>query len=271
MCFGASETFGLYEAEGQEYPRQLERLLNARVGRDEVQVVNAAYPGESAFTANIRAAGTVAAVRPRWALIYPTPADYIWIPHLEASLAPASSRSSPHSLHVELRISERATSLLKEVVPWKLQTAIRERQLKRRAANYPVMDTLPTQNVERFRTDVTALVITLRQLGVVPVIVTHASAFGPGEGAADRSMLVAWRKFYPMLREEGFIQMELRMNDALRSIATEQGALLIDAASNVPHSPDVFADFVHFTNKGASIMARVLADGLSPMMEADPR
>src|SRR5437016_13078311 len=34
ICIGASETFGLYEDEGQEYPRQLERELNRRAGHE---------------------------------------------------------------------------------------------------------------------------------------------------------------------------------------------------------------------------------------------
>lgn len=45
MCVGASETFGLYENAGKEWPRQLEDYLR-RAGRD-AEVINAALAGMS--------------------------------------------------------------------------------------------------------------------------------------------------------------------------------------------------------------------------------
>jgi lysophospholipase L1-like esterase len=269
LCFGASETFGLYESEGQEYPRQLERRLNELAHRDEFQVVNAAYPGESAYTANVRAAQLVAEVHPRVALIYPTPADYIWLPYLDASIKAPSA--PPRGPRFELRIGDRIRTLLKSAIPWSIQTKLREREIRQSAAEFPVMDTLPDENVKRFRSDVAGLVATLRSLGVVPVIVTHASTFGSSEAGADRTMLTAWRKFYPMLKEDGFINMEQRMNAALRALAAEQHVPLIDVASQLPSGPNQFADFVHFTNEGADAMSRTLATGLLPLLRSDEK
>lgn len=271
VCFGASETFGLYESEGREYPRQLQEKLNGRVGKDEFQVINAAYPGESAYTANTRAGQIVAAVHPRFALVYPTPADYIWLPYLDASMKPPTSQVPPAPPRFELRIADQVRPLLKSVLPWSIQTRLRAREIQLAAAGFPVMDTLPSENVRRFRADVTTLVKTLQSLGVTPVIVTHASAFGPTSSSADRSMLIAWRKFYPMLKEDGLLDMERRMNAALREIADEEHVPLIDVAAVVPPTSDVFADFVHFTTRGADIMAQKLADGLLPLLEPERR
>lgn len=270
LTFGASETFGLYETDGQEYPRQLQDKLNRRVGKDEFQVVNVAYPGQSAYTANIRAAQIVAEVHPRAALVYPTPADYIWMPYVDAAMK-APSTTPPPAPRFEIRVAERVKTLLKSVLPWSFQTVLREREIRKSAAEFPVMDTLPTENVRRFRDDVTALIRTLRGLGVLPVVVTHASAFATSQTATDRSMLIAWRKFYPMLKEDGFLDMEQRMNAALREIAAAEKVPLIDAAPAIPPTPDVFADFVHFTNKGADVMAQKLADGLLPLLEPEQR
>ncbi|MGQ0665546.1 MAG: SGNH/GDSL hydrolase family protein [Nitrospiraceae bacterium] len=44
-CIGASETFGLFEQAGNEWPRQLERILNER--GIEAEVINAALAGMS--------------------------------------------------------------------------------------------------------------------------------------------------------------------------------------------------------------------------------
>ena len=71
ICVGSSETFGLYEAPGEEYPRQLERELNAWAGRNLFEVVNVAHPGETVRTQILRAPETVEKVRPQIALIIP--------------------------------------------------------------------------------------------------------------------------------------------------------------------------------------------------------
>ena len=266
LAFGASETFGLYEDEGQEYPRQLEKKINARLGRDAVQVVNAAYPGESAFTANVRAPGIVDKIHPSVAIVYPTPADYIWLPYLVPAKHQRSTRG-PVREPFEWRIAERLRTFVKGVLPGFVQTRLRERETRAAEAEFAVMDSLPPENVRRFHDDVTNLVTSLKSRGVVPVVVTHANAFGSGATPENQAQLVAWRKFYPMLREQGFLNMEHRMNDALRAIAHEQDVALIDVAAVLPANPQTFADFVHFTDHGADLMAGELANGLTPIVQ----
>ncbi|MDB4890868.1 MAG: hypothetical protein JWL61_2723 [Gemmatimonadetes bacterium] len=263
LTFGASETFGLYEGEGREYPRGLERKLNERTGTQAFQVVNVALPGESAFTAALRAPRIVDIVRPRIALVYAAPADYIWLPYLSPSVAPATSTASPR---FELRLTERVRTFAKSIIPQVVQNRLREREIQAsESAATVVMDRLPEENVRRFHDDVTLLVTTLRARGVIPVVVTHANAFGPTLTDDDRRLLTSWRKFYPELKEEGFLDMERRMNDALRAIAAEQGISLIDVAREIPANRQNFADFVHFTDQGADIMADRLAIGLLPI------
>ncbi len=265
LAFGASETFGLYEDEGQEYPRQLEHFLNARIGRDAVQVVNAAYPGESAYTADVRAPEIVDRLHARVAIVYPTPADYIWLPFLKPK--PAREGAAKVAEPFEWRIADRLRTFLKGILPQRVQTRLRARETRIAESGFTVMDRLPEENVRRFRDDVAHLVQTLKARGVAPVIVTHANLFGNGGQERDRAQLVAWRKFYPMLREEGFADMERRMNDALRAVAAEERVPLIDVAASMPGGHQNFADFVHFTNRGATLMAQQLANGLYPVVE----
>jgi lysophospholipase L1-like esterase len=278
VTFGASETFGLYESEGREYPRQLEAMLNERLGGDVVQVVNAAYPGQSAATATLRLPEIVGRLHPSIAVIYATPADYIWLPYLDRRTeiaAPAAEQQAPASPApddgppFEWRVLERLTTLAKSVVPRAIQTRLREREIEAAMANAPaVMKRLPEENVQRFHDDVAKLVEATRAAGAAPVVVTHASAIGPNATAADRDLLVSWRKFYPMLEEDGFPDMERRMNDALRRVAAEHHVTLIDAARAIPPDNRYFADFVHFSDAGATLMARTLADGLAPLLRA---
>ena len=80
-------------------------------------------------------------------------------------------------------------------------------------------------------------------------------------------MLVKWRLAYPGLKEGGFLDLELRMNEAVRDVAREHGAVLADAARVVPPGPRYFADFVHFSNAGAERMAALLAEKLTPLVK----
>jgi lysophospholipase L1-like esterase len=265
-CFGASETFGLYEAPNEEYPRQLERDLNQLAGRPEFQVVNAAFPGETIPTAILRVPEVVSQIRPSYALIYPTLANYIDLaPPREGSARPNNSPSLSDWLS-ELRIAERVRNLLKSALPDAIETKLRELQIKHETAHVAVMKTLPEKNVERFREDLIALVDALRAHRVEPVIVTHATAFSSSLAATDRELLTEWRKFYPMLEEGGFTDMERRLNQVVREVAACENLTLIDAANEIPPGPENFADMVHFTTKGAGVMASDLAAGLKPVL-----
>jgi lysophospholipase L1-like esterase len=275
-CFGASETFGLYEAEGQEYPRQLERQLNARFGGNMFQVVNVAYVGETVATATLRVPEIVDQIHPAYAILYPSAAAYIWLPWVREGPAPAPATSAlpdttPPPVRFEWRIRERFRNLLKQALPAIVQTKLRQREINAAVGNYSVMDSVPQENVLRFRRDMSRLVATLRAAGVEPVLVTHATAFGKALSESDRDLLVAWRKFYPMLKEGGFLDMEKRMNDAIRDLARQEHVVLVDAASEIPPGRENFADFSHFTTPGAAIMASRLADGLQPMIDAQLR
>jgi len=67
----------------------------------------------------------------------------------------------------------------------------------------------------------------------------------------------------------GLIQGYAEYNDAVRQVASETGALLIDGENSIPGDAQHFADSVHFTDKGSHLMARRVARGLiqSPRLQ----
>ena len=80
-------------------------------------------------------------------------------------------------------------------------------------------------------------------------------------------MILAWRRSYPELLEEGFLDLERRANQAIREVATENSVPMVDAAARIPGGSANFADLVQFTDKGAEIMAGLYA----PTVEQAPR
>jgi hypothetical protein len=264
LCLGASETFGLYEPEGQEYPRQLERQLNARIPGGDFQVLNFALPGMPLPVITTRIPAMAAAVHPRFALIYAGVATYIWLPDRKPL-------SSPPRDHFEWRLAEPVRNLAKQLIPASLQDKFRERSIQQSLASLgtPAFDRLPQENLDYYRSDLEDLIATLRRYDIEPILVTHATRFPPEPTPADRPMLLAWRRFGPLLREDGFLPMERSGNDILRQLAAADGLFLIDAASRIPTGDRYFADFVHFTEEGSRQMADVLADALVPRLAAD--
>jgi hypothetical protein len=268
ICIGASETFGLYEADGEEYPRQLERDLNARARKDIFQVVNVAYPGETVATSILRVPEIVETIHPRFAIIYSSPASYIWLPWIRPPRTAGSSEK--RSDNFEIRVADRTRVVLKSILPERIQTWLRERDINSAAANYHVMDRVPEENVLRYGSDLATLVNELRTRGVEPILVTHADPFGEHPANPDYQLLTSWRKFYPMLANGGFVDMEQRMNDAMRNLVVGGHIQLVDAAREIPPSHDNFVDFCHFTTLGAGLMASRLADEFSAQDDLEP-
>jgi lysophospholipase L1-like esterase len=263
VIFGASETFGLYESDDSEYPRQFERELNAHACKPIFQVINVAYPGQTLPTATRRVPEIAARIHPQIALIYASPTFYIDLP-LRRSEQPAQvERSSDF----QFRIGERLQNILKLLLPESIQTAIRTWQIRRSIGAKVALERLPEQAINRFREDLTDIVTVLRANGIEPVVVTHATIFGPMPRNPDRAMLVAWRKFYPMLKEDGFLDLEQRTNQAVRDVAVQQHVTLVDIAREIPGDRKYFADFVHFTDAGAALMAKSLAAGIEPLLQ----
>lgn len=262
VVFGASETFGLYESPDFEFPRLFEKQLNLLSGPDRFDVINAAYAGMSVYAMLPRVPEIAKRLQPRMALIYATPGLYIWLPWVQRDTAPETSPV------LEVRLQERFRTLGKQLVPAIVQHWARSRQIARTVPEYgPVMDRLPEENVARFAHDIHLLASGLQSYGVEPVLVTHAHRFHDPLTTEDREYLTAWRKFYPMLRESGFIDMEKRMNQAVRQLGASEGYAVLDAASHIPPGSNNFADFSHFTDAGSLTMARFLAPAVYSMIE----
>ncbi len=260
LAFGASETFGQYESPGHEYPRLLADELEARApGRYDVQ--NGALPGmRVGRIAYLEQA--LDRARPRYLVIYPSPVNYVGI---ERPLCTQPARPVPaeRRLADRLRVVGKIDQLAKRVVPPEAMTALREADLWWTTRNLTVVPRVPEETIRAFATDLECAVDAAVAHGAVPVLVTHATYFGGELRPGDRPWLVAWRRFYPTLAEDGFMDLERRANDAVRELARRRRLPLFDAARAVPRGPASFADFVHFTDRGAGSMASGLADVIS--------
>lgn len=255
VTLGASETFGMYESADHEYPRLLEEKLNRATACCEV--INAALAGQSLIALTARVPEIARNVHPKYALIYPSPAAYIDPP-------PRGRKPMlpPPATPVASRILDKSRNLFKEAVPDWMLTEFRRFSIARAVRTTPLADKLEERNIVWFREDLTELIAALQAHGIEPILLTHATRFGQSIAPEEQKMMLAWRRFYPRLKEEGFLDMENRANDAVRQIGAERQLLVVDVAKQMPVGPKYFADFVHFTNDGSERMASILAEGI---------
>jgi hypothetical protein len=257
VCLGSSETFGLYEQNGNEWPRVLERELNQRTGGDHFEVVNAAFPGMSLPSIVRRAAYTEETLHPKLAIVYPSFTSYIEDDSDSVQMQVPSEIHHPW-WNIEFRITSIIETGLKSHLPEKAQTWMREVEIQRAEKNHVSMTSIPQPLVDRFQSDLEQLVHALRQGNTNVILVTHATRFSTPLTAEDRSYLVMWRRFYPQLSEGGLIEMERRMNQAVRDVGARDGVPVVDAEKQMPPGGQNFQEFSHFTDHGANVMANLV-------------
>jgi lysophospholipase L1-like esterase len=263
LCVGSSETFGQYETEGHEWPRELEHVLNLNVpAGNRYQVVNTGFAGETFPTSVVRLPSRLAMVKPKMVLLYPSLAHYLSVPALRYAGPP------PPPPKFRWRMEGRVETILKKVLPMRLQTWLRQRDIDKEQGREPMLASMPVEYQNEFSKDLEKAIDLSREAGAEPVLITHANRFKDHVDPSERFMLISWHRFYPMLREDAFLGMEVAMNDVMRRVAQEQGVLLVDAAREMPAGPQYFFDFVHFTDKGSAAFSGIVAQKLRPELTA---
>ncbi len=260
LAFGASETFGLYEQPDGEYPRVLERRLNV-LGAARYNVINIAVPGISIGRVDyLDHALQVSAAKV--VLVYPAPANYIG--H-EGAYCGQAATPVPTDLGLtdRIRLAGKLSQLIKAHIPDTIMTRLRQFSIWRDTRNRSVLERVPETTVDAYRRDLECVVEHVRQRGAQPILLTHASYFHGTAGPEDMALLTAWRRFYPQLKEMGFLDLEERANAAVRQVAAASAVQLIDVAEQMPRGPRFFADFVHFSDAGATRMAEIVAAAMA--------
>jgi lysophospholipase L1-like esterase len=263
ITFGASETFGLYERAGNEYPRQLENALNAS-GADGYNVVNIAIPGMRIGRISYLQAA-LDKTHARYVVVYPSPANYIGASKPYCGQKP---RPSPpeHGLDDKLRIAGKVFQLTKTVLPDRVMTPLRQIGLWNATRALPeVFETAHEPALHAFVEDLRCVVNASAKSGARTILVTHANYFVDRVTDASRGQMIAWRRFYPDLSEAGMLDLEKRSNEAVRKLGAELGVPVVDAAAHIPGGAKYFADFVHFSDEGSALMAKLLAQEIQSL------
>lgn len=272
---GASETFGLYESEGGEYPARMQRLLDS-LAPGRFEVVNAGLPGLSLASMVPYFRRAILPTGASILVIYPSPPFYLEVQPLPLDYTPPRWRPTPvwallgHELDpslFQLRIGGKSRDVLKELIPSSVVTLVRERGLTRRRASHPpewVWRVVPEDRMQTLRVHLQRLVSSVQAAGVTTMVITHANRF---EGAMQdtsgpdrRHVINLMSLYYPQATAQVLVATDSIANLAIRQIAGAAGAAVVDAEGQIPPSPKYFADFLHFTDAGADRMARLVVE-----------
>ena len=261
---GASETFGLYESPGHEFPRQLEDSLNVQFGKCGqigAQVLNAAMPGMSLPTIEQDVRLRVSPLKPDFVVLYATPAAYLE-DAVPTAARPDSIVNHPAPLPMVNaffpRVAERVRVQLKTLIPTFVQDEIRRRQIRTELRQHQPnwrFESVPAERVTAFESDLRGAIGTIRSIGATPILVTHANRFA-GSSVRDVATLRMWEKFYPRASGQTIVAFDSAARLATIAVARDSQAVVVDLPPIVARSgQNVFADYAHFTDAGAALVA----------------
>jgi hypothetical protein len=287
---GASETFGLYESEGHEYPARIQAQLDS-IAPGRYEVVNVGLPGLSlaSMVPYIRRA-----VLPTGAsilVIYPTPMFYLEVQPLLLDYVPPRYRPPAvlkfgnWSIEREAlvpRIAAKARDVLKGLIPDAVVMEVRQTRLAARRAKHDdawVWQTVPMDRMRTLRTHLDRLLDSVDAEGLHPVLVTHSNRFAGAmqdtTGPARRHLVNLMSLYYPQATPRVMVAFDSVANALMRESGPAHGAVVVEAERRITPSPSDFADFLHFTDSGADEMARLIVEGIlrqgaRPVVRATP-
>jgi hypothetical protein len=255
LFYGASETFGSTESEGKQYPQQFASLLDAKYA-DKYDVVNAGIPGLRIGRLGYLDAA-LKRTKAKHVMIYPSPANYIDTDEGYCDKA-VSAQESITSFTDHIRLFARSRDVVKAAIPPIALNAFHRLSIRLAERNTAVNTSVPQAWLNAFEADLNCVVKRVAAMGAKPYLITHATYFGQDGAVKNNALLTSWRSFYPSLSESAFIELEQKANIIVRKVAASNGLLLIPADQMLKGGPEQFADFVHFTDKGAGDLASLI-------------
>ena len=275
ITVGASETFGLYESPEKEYARQLEDSLRARAATacgthpPVIEVANAALPGMATPSMAVALDQVIRAAAPNVIVLYPSPGFYLNPRGPLPTFGPAGADSSlPFANALRFRVATRAARQARAIVSGPLRAQVRRIVLKRSIKRWENsrFTSVPPDRATQFDEDLRRAIGVARSTGAQVVLMGHANATMEA-GFSDQTLLEAWVYQFPRATGEVLRTFHARAFELEREIARDSGVVFVDLPAALSgREKSAFADFVHFTDAGAAMVAATLADTVLPLL-----
>lgn len=254
---GASTTFcAEVSNNAATWPHQVaDRVRLALPGR-RVDYINAGVPGYVVATSLENWRRRVAPHKPDIVVIY----------HATNDLAKDTrALARARGLMAESKEAEQSW-LARHSMLWFLvekNLAIRSAQQRATSANAARLDNLPSDIADGFRHRLTTLVREVQASGAHVVLPTFSYRLRRDQAPAERLKAAESALYYmPYMSTESLLAGYEAYNTAIRKVAQETGALLIEGELTIPGDAAHFTDSVHFSDRGSAVMAERVARAL---------
>ena len=278
VCVGTSETYGLYESPGNEWPSQLARLT-APAG---VGIQNAAVVGMSPFGYRAYLEHYVLPHDPELVILVINPFSFVagFDSDREASpedladdrrIASMRRLSSPRPRELS-RFLGKARIAITDQLP---RHMIKERRLRKVRAQVAadlarsghqgeLLDGPGPEMLPAYRDHLARLVAFLEGRGVRAALCTYGNSLNLAGGDFAREVALDRRKWMAEYSEKGMVEISRSFAAATREFCREQQIPLLDFEKVLTKDQTVFADSVHLTDHGAELAARTAWQALGP-------
>jgi hypothetical protein len=268
LILGASETFGLYESLGKEYPAQLaQRLQSER----HVRVINAAMAGITLKSLIVYWDHWAGNFQAEQVIIYPSPQFYLDNEPPALPVNPQRGEAEPSVFELRPRLVGRLHDLYHQLPAWMKRYReewVIHRETTGKDPTWFFSD-VPEDRLKGFGNDLRQLLAHVRQRGAEPILLTHARSVTLPLRSSDENQLRGMRMFCPRVTPQTLLRFEERANDLMRKMAVEEQVVLMDVDRVLSGRRELFADLFHFNDEGAAKMAELLAAQLPPIHASD--
>lgn len=268
-CLGTSESFGLYESAGKEWPEQLAELF--KKDDKKVVVLNMSVVGQGEAQRMRYMERYVSPLRPDLLILYINFMEFV---HPKVENRDATKEKAQKAgigdwaaqVVEACRVAPKLKEALKRMLPasavdW-ISLRVSERMVQEAERtvlrNAMPMDTAPTENVQRFKEAQRELVRHARELGMLPVLCTYPTLAAEDNLATYRSIILEARAGMIQFSLAGMIDCGKKFNEATQEVAQELGVMVVDCDSALPKTREYFADYLHYTDVGAGIVAKTV-------------
>lgn len=262
---GASETFGLYESAGNEFPAVIQTQLN-QVQPHQFEVINAAWTGMTLPHIVQTFRNFVKQFNPDILIYYPSPQFYLNETPPTLNWSNHQNRPKP-TPPPEFRILQKVKIVVKKLLPQTWQSWLRKKLIARVVSKHPpdwVWQQVPPERITLFRRQLLDLIKEMKASNIKLILTTHSTRFS-GDFDQDREQVVALRRFFPRASELVTHQISQVLNQEIVKIANAHQIPLVDINQLVPKTPQYLADFSHFTDAGALIVGSALAQAIQQL------
>lgn len=283
VCMGASETFGLYENKGKEWPSQLADMLKKE---KRFEVINASVVGLELRGYKAYLSKYVMKFQPDIVILMVNPFAYA------AGKYKPQKKSESHSvtdvailsgikknanakfvlsgISPELRVLPKIKQTVKQALPqdivsryqtWNMIRQVRNIE-KNRLNGIGPLDNIRSENIAIFKKDLRDLIHYLNEEKIRVVLCSYPVLISEANVNQYPAIFNDHRRFYIELSLKGLIDVAEKFNQAINETAHSHHVDFVDLDMAVPNTIEFFGDNVHYTDKGAQIVASKLRDKL---------